>query len=137
MGRFAKSEYVTWKKMQGGKSVLFDLKSGRYYTLNETASMIWENLASRVPADEIVKLMEKAFAGQPAECEAGVRDMVALLTEKGFIAEAQGEQAGKAGSAPQAGVPYQKPEMQEHEAVQEITAGSGSSCGSSHYWYPN
>lgn len=32
--------------------------------------------------------------------------------------------------------PYVKPEIKEHDAIQEVTAGTGGRSSGSHYWHP-
>jgi hypothetical protein len=133
-----KSGYVTWKKLEGGKSVLLDLKSGRYYTMNETATVVWELAAAHVPTDEIVRRVGLTFESGFANRASDVRELVNALTEKGFLCKAA---IGDAEAPVATGTlqPYVKPTLEEHEAVQEITAaGTGGSRGpDGHYWYPN
>ena len=149
-----KSDYVTWKRLEGGRSVLLDLKSGRYYTLNETGTMVWELTLTHVDIANAASRIGRICSQDPAAIEQDVRDLVNLFTKKGLLgptplgiretSEALAEQEA-------ASQPYVKPVMEEHEAVRELTA-SGTYVEpttytapttyytytySSHYWYPN
>jgi len=145
---YEKSEYVTWKRLEGGRGVLLDLKSGRYYTLNETATMVWDLAATHMPVDRIAEKVSETFRADLAEVEADVRALVDMLSDKGFLQKtALGVVDGAAVCESEKA--YQKPAIEEHEAIKEVTAGSrgascsttsscgSSSCGTVHYWYPN
>lgn len=140
---FEKNDYLTWKKLDASRSVMLDLNSGHYYTLNETATTAWEALASRRPITAAAWQIACTFDVAPSEAERDVRELAAFLSGKGFLRQAAaGAEAGQiveAAAKPEL-KPYAKPLVEEHEAVQEIAAAgsSSSSCGSSsHYWYPN
>lgn len=144
---YTTSENVSWKKLEAGRSILLDLRSGSYYTLNETATLIWEYLTSALPVTDVVQKMAQAFGTGIEAVNSDVLEVVEVLTQKGFLCETN--PLGEAPESSQIAVPdmtYVKPMIEEHEAVKEVTAGTdyGSSSGSSsscgyviHYWYPN
>jgi hypothetical protein len=144
--RHEKSEYVTWKKLEAGRSILLDLKSGHYYTLNETATAVWEMVAARMPVDEVVKQMSTMFKSGSKTVAEDIREFVDVLIDKGFVCKTAltvEETSKKTKELVASSKSYVKPTIEEHEAVKEITAAgtsSGcnvSSCSTSHYWYPN
>jgi hypothetical protein len=131
---YQKSEQVSWKKLEAGKSILLDLRSGHYYTLNETATLIWEYLTSSLPVADVVQEMAQAFDTGVETMNSDVLDVVDVLTQKGFLCET--DPLSEAPESDKIEVPdmaYVKPMIEEHEAVKEVTAGTDTA----HYWYPN
>lgn len=61
-----------------GETVIFHLSTGKYYSLNESASSIWLRLASPVAVRDLVKMQLDEFDAAPAEVE---RDAISLLLE--------------------------------------------------------
>jgi outer membrane protein assembly factor BamB len=51
---------VTWKTVSSG-TVLLNLESGEYYTLNDTGSLIWSDLIEKKPLPEIVEHLSTEF----------------------------------------------------------------------------
>lgn len=47
-------ENITWKNLKSG-IVLLNLDSSEYYTLNETASVIWKGIIDNNPFHKIIK----------------------------------------------------------------------------------
>ena len=52
-------EYL-WKEVKG-RVVILHFDSGRYYSLNSTGSLIWENLLDDLSLDEIADQVCSAF----------------------------------------------------------------------------
>ena len=46
-------DHVAYTEFDGGEAVLVDLNTKRYYTLNETAMLIWRGLERGQTQDEI------------------------------------------------------------------------------------
>ena len=128
------SEHVSWKKLEASRSILLDLRSGHYYTLNETATLIWEYLSSTLPVTDAVQKMAQTFDTGIDTMNSDVLELADVLTQKGFLCET--EPLSEALESDQIAAPditaYIKPIIEEHEAVKEVTAGTDP-----HYWYPN
>lgn len=140
-GVFEKNDYVTWKRLDAGRSVMLDLNSGHYYTLDEVATEVWNLVSTRVSIDQVVSRLAGMFKVDAATAKQDVDEMVVFLTAKGFLRKsanpANGAEAGGAGTETFLRT-YAKPVITEHEAVQEIAAaGTGGYSGGSHYWFPN
>jgi len=147
--RHEKSEYVTWKKLEGNRSILLDLDSGHYYTLNDAATVVWEMAVAGHAADDIARRVRKLFDTDSAPVVDDVHEMLDMLRDKGFLRKTALGVVEPAGPETESETPrtYVKPSIEEHEAVKEITASScgSSSCGTttttsscgSHYWFPN
>jgi hypothetical protein len=126
------------------KSIVLDLNTGRYYSLNSTGTFVWQQITLNRPVTEIAAQLA-ASAGTSAEHAAeDVAAFVAFLAERKLIAESAPIAACPSGDTPPAVCPanYVKPQVEEHEALQRVVAsGSGDgytsySSGGSHYWYP-
>ncbi len=139
-----KSEHVSWRKLETGRSILLDLRSGHYYTLNETATTIWEGLTSGASPEDVTERVQRMFEADVPIVAADVRTLTELLLEKGFLrrtARSVHEPAEQTDEMEVSSEPYVAPMMEEHEAIEQITAsGSGGDYYdgySYHYWYPN
>jgi hypothetical protein len=62
--RYTISEKVTWKDL-GENVVVLNLFTSEYYTLNETASIIWRALVQGNSAPEIQSLLLEVFDAEP------------------------------------------------------------------------
>lgn len=82
-----KCEHVTWRKLGDDKAVLLDLNSGHYYTLNETATFIWELIISKNSLGEIVRRVSEAFDIGAAPVEEDMNQMLEFLLGKGLLSE--------------------------------------------------
>ena len=54
-------EHVIFTDLDGLEGVLVDLKTTRYYQLNETASLIWRGLEKRLPVSAIAREMTERY----------------------------------------------------------------------------
>ncbi|MCP4216185.1 MAG: PqqD family protein [bacterium] len=83
-------EQVTWKILKSG-TVLLNLKTGDYYTLNETASEIWNLVLEDKKKDEIISAVcdiydiSKEQAGQDVSKTFSFLESESLLKRKDNI----------------------------------------------------
>jgi hypothetical protein len=54
-------DHVVFTDFEGGEGVLVDLNTKRYYTLNETAALIWRALERGLSAEEIVRQLTESY----------------------------------------------------------------------------
>ena len=140
---FEKNDWVTWKRIEADRSVMLDLNSGRYYTLNETATAIWELLSSGLSLVQGAGQLARLYQVDESAATKDIQELAGFFTEKGFLRGAQPQEIPelKETTPPPESKPYAKPSVDEHEAVQEIaaagTGGYSGYGGGSHYWYPN
>ena len=71
--------HVVFTEFEGDEGVLVDLNSKRYYTLNETATLIWRALEKGRSKDEIVGLMTSAYDVTPERAAASFESLLASL----------------------------------------------------------
>lgn len=135
-------EHVTWKAMGDDKSIILDLDSGSYYTLNETATAAWKIIDQGGDIDQVVNTLSGKFLAEDAKISDDVMTFTKALSHKGLATLIDKESSEETAITPEIlGNPleYTKPAIEQHEAVQQVTAGTGSSSssGGGHYWYPN
>jgi hypothetical protein len=68
----------------GSGAVILDLKRGKYYNLNATATMIWSALETSQNVDGIVESLESRFPFASRQLGKDVRQFVATLRSKGL-----------------------------------------------------
>jgi hypothetical protein len=73
------SEHVVATGFDDGEGVLVDLETRRYYRLNETAMLIWRNLESDAPFEEIVRQMTDTYDVGVDQATASVRRLLGQL----------------------------------------------------------
>ena len=139
---FGKSDNVTWKNSGPDRSILLDLKSGNYFTLNETATVIWKHALNGASLSSIQNRIFEDFGVEQDIADGDVEDLVGTLISKGLMTEKEtttNEQEDKKLEDISSSGLYIKPQIQEHGPIQTVTAGSATTYGGSgsHYWYPN
>ena len=66
------------------ETVLLNLKSGKYYSLNRVGGLIWELLQTPQTLSQIVDALLDRFDVDRARCESDARDVIASLIDAGF-----------------------------------------------------
>jgi len=74
---FTVPEHVIGRPL-GEKTVLLNLRSGDYYSLNGTGSFFWKGLAQGQPLTELAGQAQRTFQQPPEVVE---RDLMALVGE--------------------------------------------------------
>lgn len=93
--RYLKPEPVIYQTLDR-ETVIINLMSGRYYSLNPTASEIWERLVHHASVSEIADALALLTAGDAAAIAKAVGDFVAQLAREGLVvADAQAAPNGK------------------------------------------
>lgn len=68
-----------------GEAVILELKSGVYYGLNETGSLIWQLLQSGKTLLEIQELILAEYDIEPETCTQYIIKLVNQLAAKGLV----------------------------------------------------
>jgi len=133
---------LVWRELEDGVFVMLDLESGLYYSLNWTAAVVWDEL-QRGGTVESAATRLALLTGQTDEprLRNDVEELVKRLDQLTLLGDAETSEAcspeGTEGEEPlmsrESRGEYEKPCVQEHEALHEVTAGSYS--GSSSYYY--
>jgi len=67
------------------ETVVINLDSGHYYTLNLVGARLWERLTGAIPLDEIIEDCQRDYDGDPPSIEAAVREFVSLLLSEQLL----------------------------------------------------
>ncbi len=71
--------HIVFTEFEGDEGVLVDLNSKRYYTLNETATLVWRALEKGNTKAEIVRLMTTAYDVTPERAAASIDNLLSSL----------------------------------------------------------
>lgn len=74
----------SWKKLAAG-SVILDLEKGNYFTLNDSASLIWEGLVDGKQPEAIAASLVNTFQVSPAQASEDVGETIALLVKEAVL----------------------------------------------------
>jgi hypothetical protein len=83
MGYVINKNY-TWKPLKESV-VILDLKEGSYYTLNDTASLIWKKIMEGLPDDEIAKCVIKIFECGEEEALSDIQEYIESCVNEGIL----------------------------------------------------
>lgn len=77
-------ERIVWETMDS-ETVLFDLVSGFYYSLDEIGTFIWEKLCIGQDEDDIVKGIVEEYNVDESVCRADVQELLRELKEADLV----------------------------------------------------
>jgi hypothetical protein len=78
-------DHVVFTDFEGGEGVLVDLNTKRYYTLNETAALIWRALERGLSAEEIVRQLTDAYDVTAERAAASLETTLATLRSRQLL----------------------------------------------------
>lgn len=81
----APHEHVVFTEFDDKEAVLVDLNSKRYYTLNETAMIIWRGLERKRTREEIIRDITDTYDVTPEHAAASLDKLVASLQARKLI----------------------------------------------------
>jgi hypothetical protein len=67
------------------ETVVINLDSGNYYTLDAMAAALWERLNESVALGGLIAETQRDYAGDPAEIEQAVREFVGVLLSEQLV----------------------------------------------------
>jgi hypothetical protein len=82
--RFRPLPHVVWAR-HADAAVLLDAERGRYYTLNEVASRVWELVVAGEPVVEILRALSDEYEAPPETLEADVAGLLDRLMDTALI----------------------------------------------------
>lgn len=71
--------HIVFTEFEGDEGVLVDLNSKRYYTLNETATLVWRGLEKGLSKEEIVGRMTAAYDVTPERAADSIESLLSSL----------------------------------------------------------
>ena len=77
---------VIWRPVEG-RVVGLDLKSSRYFSLNPSAGVLWDRLASEAEPEDLVEVLEREYGLDAVQARADVEAFLGELRDAGLIDE--------------------------------------------------
>ncbi len=84
-------EHIVFTEFDDREGVLVDLNAKRYYTLNETAMIIWRGLESKRTRDEIIREITDAYDVTPEHAAHSLDKLVASLQARKLLQQDGGQ----------------------------------------------
>lgn len=82
-----RGDAVSWAPTDDGAIVVLDLRTSKYLSLNSSGSVLWQELARGVSADELVQALIERFGVTTEVAEADVAEFLATLRERDLLVE--------------------------------------------------
>ena len=119
--RYAANHPAVVDEMIDGEAVVIDLRSGNYYSLVESAAVIWASLATRPTHDEVAEYLGRVYDAEPEQCFAVSGGFLDLLLSEGLIAQVDGDAEPSAAPALPAAVgPLPEPRLEKFDDMQQL-----------------
>lgn len=77
------NDYV-WKEI-GKQVVVLHYETGAYWTLNETASLIWKSTLDGLSFDEVTQRVSMEFSISPDNAQVDIREFLASCIDKKML----------------------------------------------------
>ena len=72
-----------------GETIIIDLESGIYYSLNETGSLVWEYLKSGHSLDQIIQYFVNNYGANVASVEKAILDLLDSLEKNNLVKQSE------------------------------------------------
>jgi hypothetical protein len=103
------------------ETIMVNLETGSYYSLNPVGTYIWSALESGAAVGDLAAGVAQRFAADPAAVEPDVRPFVDRLAEEKLIVPREDDvSAAPAQGSSAAGVAYQPPTLDRYTDMQEL-----------------
>ncbi len=70
--------------------VMMDMDQGKYFSLNQTATVIWEMLENPMTIEDICTRLAEDFEVDMRQCREDVLSYLEEMTDRGLISEEKG-----------------------------------------------
>jgi hypothetical protein len=111
-----------------GETVIVNLDSGNYYSLDTVGADIWDAVGKGLPVDHIIEDISFKFSGEREEIEQAVRLFMNELLQETLIAPRGPGSAGNEetrdtpvrSATPDGRLPFKTPTLQKYSDMQEL-----------------
>ena len=76
---------VMWRRMGEEESVLLNVQSEEYYSLNDVGTRTWELIDGQTTTEEIAAKLAEEYEAPLADIEADVRALLQDLRDQGLL----------------------------------------------------
>ena len=124
--RFAANRPAVVDEMIDGEVVVIDLRTGSYFSLVESAAVIWASLWSRPTHDDIAACLGRVYDTDAEQCFAVSGAFLDTLVAEGLVVQvedAAGEGAAGEGAVPELPVvsgPLPAPRLEKFDDMQQL-----------------
>ena len=119
--RFAANHPAVVDEMIDGEVVVIDLATGSYFSLVDSAAVIWTVLAARPTVDDVAAYLGRAYDAEPSECVAASGAFLDALVHEGLVVQViDGADAGLAPEPPAAKGPLPEPRFEKFDDMQQL-----------------
>jgi hypothetical protein len=120
MGTYTTKPQVIHETIDG-ETIIIDLVSGTYYSLQGSGAEIWNALAEGADRDGILATVAQAYAGESAAIGTAVDDFLSALEAEGLIAVASPNGTAPAPLPKARGeTPFAPPRLEKYTDMQDI-----------------
>lgn len=102
-----------------GETIVINLETGTYYSLNETASFLWDNIMRKIRIDDLINLCERAYKDDSESVANSVRAFVEEMISEQLVSESD-EEPGAFLSEVATLKPFVPPKFEIYSDMQEM-----------------
>lgn len=103
-----------------GETIVINLKSGAYFSMNETGSRIWESIVARRSTDAIVQSLLANYTATKEEVEGTLASFVAELQKNELVSVAADASEPPVEAASTEKKDFVAPEIHAYEDMREM-----------------
>jgi hypothetical protein len=104
-----------------GETIIIDLASGTYFSLQGSGTEIWHGLTAGEPVGAIVERLAQSYSGDPTEIAAQTQAFLRDLEADGLISSTNGSSGEIEAPASAAGEqPFAAPKVEKYTDMQDI-----------------
>jgi Coenzyme PQQ synthesis protein D (PqqD) len=119
--RFAANHPAVVAEMIDGEVVVIDLRSGNYFSLVESAAVIWASLAARPTHDEVAAYLGRVYDVEPERCFAVSGAFLDVLVAEGLAVSVDAAEArAEAPELPAVAGPMPEPRLEKFDDMQQL-----------------
>ncbi|HEX5034785.1 MAG TPA: PqqD family protein [bacterium] len=105
-----------------GETIIINLESGNYFSLNASGGTLWQGLASKTPRAVIVENLCRLYNLKIEDAKSDVEEFFGRLLQENLIVgrEGHGPAAGAASPSLNDARRYEKPALLKYEDMQDL-----------------
>jgi hypothetical protein len=119
--RFAANHPAVVDEMIDGEVVVIDLRTGSYFSLVESAAVIWASLQARPTHDEVAACLGRVYDAEPEQCFEVSGAFLDALVAEGLVVQV--DDAAGGGDVPELPVvsgPLPEPGLEKFDDMQQL-----------------
>jgi hypothetical protein len=107
--------------MIDGEVVVIDLRTGNYFSLVDSAAVIWASLAARPTHDDVAAYLARVYDAEPEQCFARSGAFLDTLVAEGLVVSLEdAEGAGPLPEPPVGSGPLPEPRFEKFDDMQQL-----------------